>query len=234
MKGDLSILLTCEHASCAMPGPYREAIGPTVLASHRGYDPGALNLARYLGQGLQAPLIYGMWSRLLVDLNRSVGHPKLSGLKNISAVEKDAIVQEYYLPFREESCAAAQRLLSGGGNLLHISVHSFTRVLAKERRTADVGILYDPARKYERVFANLWKKNMCELMPRTRLNYPYLGASDGHTTSLRRLFSQDRYFGFELEVCFDKLVESRFQKVAHNVLASIQKTIPSFISSSKL
>ncbi len=233
MRGELSILLTCEHASCAMPGPFRDMIGPTVLSSHRGYDPGALHLARYLGQGLQAPLIYGMWSRLLVDLNRSVGHPKLSALKNLSTAEKDAIVQEYYLPFREESCAAAQRLLSGGGNLLHISVHSFTRVLAKERRTADVGILYDPARKYERVFANMWKKHLSEVMPRTRLNYPYLGTSDGHTTSLRRLFPPEKYFGFELEVCFDRLVESRFQNVAENVLGSLQKTIPAFIAADK-
>ena len=36
--------------------------------------------------------------------------------------------------------------------VLHVAVHSFTPVLHGERRNADVGLLYDPARPRERAF----------------------------------------------------------------------------------
>src|SRR5689334_17093692 len=72
------ILITCEHGGNRIPPKYRALFrnARALLDSHRGYDAGALAMARDLAAALQAPLISSTVSRLLVDLNRSVGHPR--------------------------------------------------------------------------------------------------------------------------------------------------------------
>ena len=68
-------------------------------------------------------------------------------------------------------------------------------------RTADIGLLYDPARWREKAFCSVWRDSLLNLAPamRIRRNYPYQGRSDGLATSLRRKFPR-RYLGIELEV----------------------------------
>ena len=74
------LVITCEHGGNRIPVPYRDLFRgqQRQLASHRGYDPGALVMGRGAGGGSSRRR---WWSpRLavcLVDLNRSVGHPRL-------------------------------------------------------------------------------------------------------------------------------------------------------------
>ena len=57
------------------------------------------------------------------------------------------------------------------------------------------------ARKGEKTFAHeLYQTLIRETSLRVRMNYPYQGRSDGHTTALRRLFGSGEYIGIELEV----------------------------------
>ena len=53
----------------AIPAPYRDLFHAhqALLDSHRGYDPGALILARALATAFAAPLVASTVSRLLVD-----------------------------------------------------------------------------------------------------------------------------------------------------------------------
>src|SRR3954454_24119921 len=71
-------LVTCEHGGNRIPARYRPlfAGAEALLESHRGYDPGALQLGREIAAALDAPLVSANVSRLLVDLNRSIGHPR--------------------------------------------------------------------------------------------------------------------------------------------------------------
>ena len=73
------LVITCEHGGNRIPVPYRDLFRgqQRQLASHRGYDPGALVMGRALAAAFAAPLVVSTVSRLLVDLNRSVGHPRL-------------------------------------------------------------------------------------------------------------------------------------------------------------
>src|SRR5580658_1669534 len=73
------IVITCEHGGNRIPVPYRDLFHgqKQKLESHRGYDPGALVMGRALAAAFAAPLVVSTVSRLLVDLNRSVGHPRL-------------------------------------------------------------------------------------------------------------------------------------------------------------
>jgi predicted N-formylglutamate amidohydrolase len=74
-----AVIVTCEHGGNHVPPPYRALFRgrERLLASHRGWDPGALTAARELARVLRAPLIFSRVTRLLIDLNRSPGHRAL-------------------------------------------------------------------------------------------------------------------------------------------------------------
>ena len=71
----IAYLVTCEHGGNEIPAPYiaRFRAHRALLASHHGYDPGALAMARSLARALRALLLASTVSRLLVELNRSPG-----------------------------------------------------------------------------------------------------------------------------------------------------------------
>ncbi len=104
MKRDVYLILTCEHAGNRVPAEYRHLFRgrSRILASHRGYDPGALDLARFLSARLSAPLFACHVTRLLVEPNRSCGHPVLFSemTAGLDREEKAKIMRRWYHPHR--------------------------------------------------------------------------------------------------------------------------------------
>lgn len=198
------LLLTCEHAGNQVPREYQHLFveADAVLQSHRGWDPGSFELADSFQRRFDAPLFAHHISRLVVEPNRSVGHRQLFSefTKTLPRQERETIVQRYYLPHRQAVTDWVSRNLSHQNVVVHLSLHTFTPVLNGTTRTADVGLLYDPARTSEVGFCKTWRKLLRSRRPdlRVRRNYPYQGKSDGLTTTLRRL--SDRYLGIELEI----------------------------------
>jgi predicted N-formylglutamate amidohydrolase len=201
-----SFLVTCEHGGNRIPAPYRALFRghAALLDTHRGYDPGALFMARELSHALRAPLVTSTVSRLLIDLNRSVGHPKLfsAATRALPLATRKSIVAEHYLPYRERVERLVARAVSRGRRVIHVSSHSFTPELHGKVRRADVGLLYDPRRRGEVRLCARWKAALAELAPdlSVRRNYPYAGKGDGLTSYLRRRFPPAAYVGVELEV----------------------------------
>ena len=200
------VLITCEHGGNRVPARYRALFHgrEALLQSHRGYDPGALTLARDLAEALGAPLFVATVSRLVIDLNRSIGHPRLyseATREAPEAVRRD-ILKRHYLPFRDRVEAHIAEALGRGLRVIHVSSHSFTPVLDGEVRNADIGLLYDPSRSAETALCHRWQAAIRHLEPglRVRRNYPYRGQSDGFTAYLRRRFSPGSYVGVELEI----------------------------------
>jgi predicted N-formylglutamate amidohydrolase len=200
------ILITCEHGGNRVPAEYRvrfAALKP-ALASHRGFDAGALVMARDLARAFDAPLVHSTVTRLLVDLNRSVGHRWLfsEAVAPLRREERARIVHRWHHPYWnrvEDYVRAAQ---AHGSGILHISSHSFTPTLDGAVRTTDIGLLYDPARSRESALACRWQQELRKIAPflSVRRNYPYRGMNDGLTTHLRRRFPATTYVGLELEV----------------------------------
>lgn len=201
---NLQLVLTCEHAGNRVPRAYAGCFARAQddLASHRGWDPGALALAGTIARRLGVPVLSVPWTRLLVEANRSPGHPRLWSryTKALPAEEKQRIMERYWWPHRRAVLAALQHAMARGP-VLHLAVHSFTPALDGEVRNADVGLLYDPARPAERTFCRQWAERLIAYPQtgRVRMNYPYRGASDGLTTWLRRQFPVHDYLGIELE-----------------------------------
>jgi predicted N-formylglutamate amidohydrolase len=200
------LIVTCEHAGNDVPKEHAPLfVGhEKLLPTHRGWDPGALLLAREMARRFSAPLYFETTTRLLVDLNRSVGTPDLhsEATRHLSLPERRRILERYYHPHRRRVDAAMAALVARRDRVVHIASHSFTPELHGHVRTADIGLLYDPGRPGEVAFCTAWLEALRQADPSLRLrrNYPYLGKSDGVAQALRRQHGPRRYVGIELEV----------------------------------
>lgn len=200
-------VITCEHGGNHIPQAYQHLFSSeeaqALLQTHRGIDLGALDLFRALANRAADFSIFSTDSRLLIELNRSIGHPSLYSrfTKGLNFSEKQRLLQQYYFPYRNAVEEAIQTFIANGHEVVHISVHSFTPELNGEVRNADIGLLYDPSNPLEKAFCQHWKQQLKQDAPslKVRMNYPYLGTSDGLTRWLRRQFPQN-YAGIELEV----------------------------------
>lgn len=199
-------MLTCEHGGNRVPAEFTRLFRgqQKVLNSHRGYDPGALELARTCARRLKAPLHFATVTRLLVELNRSPQHPAQSSIatKSLSATERELLLAKHYFPYRNRVQAEIEKAVAGGRRVIHLSCHTFTPQLDGVVRRADVGLLYDPRRSREATFCAQFKQLLALRRPELtiRKNYPYLGKTDGFTTTLRKKWDDAVYLGIELEI----------------------------------
>jgi predicted N-formylglutamate amidohydrolase len=212
----MKLLLTCEHGGNEVPAVYRPLFkgASDVLRGHRGWDPGALGLFKQLAP-LSDAAFAATRTRLLVELNRSRHHPALfsSYTKGLSRAERERILEQYYRPHRDAIGRQVAAWTNAEEHVRHVAVHSFTPVLNGAVRTLDIGLLYDPARRQEKHWAERWRDALLTIDPdlEVRMNRPYLGKADGLPTHLRRLH-RTRYAGIELEVNQGHLRNGRFPK----------------------
>lgn len=204
------LLLTCEHGGRRIPAAHRSLFRGAggILRSHRGWDPGALPLARRLARATSAPLIASTTTRLLVELNRSVGHPDLFSefTRELPLRAREELLAVHYRPYRESVEQAVRAAAESGRRALHLSIHSFTpRLAGVPPREVEVGLLFDPARQGERELCAWWVDRLRGRGLDARANEPYLGTDDGLTTALRAIFPDGAYAGVELEARSDLL-----------------------------
>jgi predicted N-formylglutamate amidohydrolase len=228
-----STLITCEHGGNHIPPRYRHLFKghEDLLQTHRGYDAGALTMAQEMAEALKAPLFVATTSRLLIDLNRSLGHPRLysEATRMASKELRREILEAHYLPYRSQVEAAVRNEIAKGRRVIHLSSHSFTPVLDGEVRKADIGLLYEPARDGERELCLRWQAALKIVAPeqRVRRNYPYTGNSDGFTAYLRKCFAENDYAGIELEINQQQVAAGgkAWRKLREQLIASLQEAL---------
>lgn len=202
-KPERRLVLTCEHGGHAVPAAWRARFAGRRewLESHRGWDRGALSVARTLARATGSPLISATTTRLFVDLNRSPHNPAVFSdvMRSLPRAEREALLARHHRPHWDRVRAA---LLAGRRPALHVAVHSFTPIWHGQPRRVGIGLLYDPRRRAERAFAIAWQRLLARRLPEIeiRRNAPYRGDADGLATGLRREFTEARYLGFELEL----------------------------------
>jgi predicted N-formylglutamate amidohydrolase len=213
MPGAERILVSCEHAGHRVP----RALAPRfvgaegILRSQRGWDPGALPLARRHATSQEAPLQCTTVTRLVVDTNRSVHHPRVFSefTRPLAPDERRAILGSHYWPHRRAIERTIEPWIRAGVRVLHLAVHSFDPSLDPKREACDLGLLYDPRRRRERALCQRWQEALQKgRRLRVRRNYPYLGNADGLTTHLRRRFPASSYLGIEVEGNQGRLLEA--------------------------
>jgi predicted N-formylglutamate amidohydrolase len=226
-----AIVVSCEHGGPTVPARYRAlfAAHRAALESHRGYDRGALAMARALAAAFNAPLAVTTTTRLLIDANRSIGHPQLysSITRNASAALRKDMFDQHYLPHRARVERLVMRSIAKGRETLHLACHSFTPRIDGVERSVDVGLLYDPARAEEVALCVAWQRHLRILAPalRVRRNYPYLGKTDGFTTWFRRRHPGGVYLGIELELNQATMVAARFRSRRAQVIEALARAL---------
>lgn len=228
-----AFLVTCEHGGNRVPSRYRRFFHDqrALLRSHRGYDIGALRVARELAAALDAPLIAATVSRLLIDLNRSRRHPNLysEATRGLPAELRQEIYAHCYLPYRNRAEHWIAQAVAHGACVIHVSCHSFTPQLDGQVRRADVGLLYDPARPAEVALCRELRAALEARAPalKVRLNYPYRGTADGFTTYLRRRFPPRHYLGIEIEINQKHVREgsAHWRQVRDAVVGALRATL---------
>jgi predicted N-formylglutamate amidohydrolase len=231
-RARFALIITCEHGGNVIPPPYRPLFKGQreLLATHRGYDLGALGLARTMAAHFEAPLHAAVTSRLLVDLNRSIGHPRLFSrfTRLLPRHDKDRILTGYYFSHRGPIEAVVEKHIAQEINVLHIACHSFTPVLDGRVRCMDIGLLYDPNRPDEHRLCADWKKSLVKTLPdaSVRRNVPYKGVSDGLATHFRRTFPKN-YIGIELEMNQRDYLENkpRWRRLCAAVIESLHEPL---------
>jgi predicted N-formylglutamate amidohydrolase len=224
------LLITCEHGGNRIPPRYRRAFATAAraLAGHEGYDPGALELAREFARQLDAPLVSTTISRLLIELNSSLWHPRCFSryAQRLPHAMRGELVERYYLPYRDEVKRHVARGLRAARRVVHLSCHSFTPRLGGMVRHADMGLLFDPAREQEARLCAAWTKALARTGLHVRRNYPYRGTADGLTTDLRARFGP-RYLGIEIEVNqrFPEGDAARWRQLRRLIVATFREAL---------
>lgn len=199
-------LVTCEHGGNRVPAEYAALFARhrRLLESHRGWDPGSLDMGRAFALALAAPLIASDVTRLLIDLNRTPRSRTRYSIITRSLPKEQRLEVElgYYEPHLAAVIDAITESRGRGRPLIHLGMHTFTPVFNGRVRRTDVGLLYDPVRELERRFCERWRAALRERRPDLAIhsNQPYRGTSDGLTTMLRHSRAAASYLGIELEV----------------------------------
>jgi predicted N-formylglutamate amidohydrolase len=202
----MHILITCEHASNFVPEKFKNYFinNNDLLKTHKALDihakPAAEQLYSNLKNNFSCSIHLAQITRLLIDHNRSLNNYNIWSeiSKNFNHKEKKLLIDQYYQPYINNILnEIATKIVNN--TILHISMHSFTNKLNNQIRNNDLGILYDPRRKIEQKFAIILQNRLCNDF-KVRRNYPYLGRSDGLTSQLRKIYPEDKYLGYEIEI----------------------------------
>ena len=203
-NGTFPVVLTCEHASYALPPEYETlGITPDELRRHIGWDIGARAVVQEIIQHVDSTAILSQYSRLLIDCNRDLSDddliiPESDGTcvptnENLTEADQQQRITQCYQPYH----AAIDHVLTQKAPqpVFLLSVHSFTPVLGKKKRSFDSGILFD---HYEDL-AQEFGQRLSHAGYRVRYNEPYSGY-DGLIFSARSHGERHNLVYLEIEM----------------------------------
>lgn len=187
-------VLTCEHASAALPRAYRGlGVSRHERVDHIGWDIGARGVQREVARRLGIPAVASRWSRLLIDCNRDLHDDSLivrvsdgvhvPGNTRVGRAERARRIALAHTPYHtavDRMVARAKRRAPDAAVQI-LALHTFTPVMNGVARPFDIGVLFDAypelARRLGRALAGLGY--------RVRYNEPYSGLA-GLIYSARR------------------------------------------------
>ena len=148
------IVLVCDHASNRVPAALGGlGLDERHLLDHIAWDIGAAAVALKLSEWLGGRGVLGGYSRLVVDLNRSLTDGSaftpisdgvlIPGNVGLDAAAKAARAEVFYRPYHDAVERALDEATSPESSPVMIAVHSFTPRLHGIERPWHVGVLWD-------------------------------------------------------------------------------------------
>jgi predicted N-formylglutamate amidohydrolase len=226
------VVLTCEHASEALPRGYAFTGSDARLAgTHWAVDLGARELVLALAAELAAPAVLSTTSRLFVDANREEGHPDLfRGIAEGAPVllnqalddgERARRVERYHRPFHSavDACMAQMR------PKLLFSIHTFTPSYEGILRTVELGVLFN----HEEQLARVLGSELARLGYLSQENEPWSGRA-GLIYSAESHALRWGARPLELEVRQDLATDARYREAFVPALASAVRAVVSALA----
>jgi predicted N-formylglutamate amidohydrolase len=154
-RGDArGVLVICDHASRLLPRKLGTLGLPARrLEEHIGHDIGAAGVARCLADELDAGFVFGGYSRLAVDLNRSTRDasvvPAISdgvlvpGNLSLSAAARAERIAALHTPYHAAIARLIETQQATGVPPVLVAIHSFTPAISSVPRPWHVGVLWD-------------------------------------------------------------------------------------------
>lgn len=153
-SGQAKVLLVGDHVSNTIPKMLNNlGLDERLLEQHIAYDIGTRKLIHHLSQHLDAPAVLAGYSRLVVDLNRSLEDesvmPEISdnvvieGNLRMSKEHRRQRIHCFYTPYRSAIDTMLHRFRQQDIVPAFISIHSFTPEMAGRLRPWHAGLLWD-------------------------------------------------------------------------------------------
>jgi len=228
------LVLSCEHASWALPPGVDLGVPLEVLRSQASWDHGALDIATRLSEVVGLPVHAGAFSRMFVDLNRGADHPNVIPQVSFGAIvpgnaglapgDRAARLAAFHAPYWDQVRRDVTARIRDRGSVLHFSSHSFDPSLDPAQRTYPVGVMYDPGHALE---AQLAERLMFQFRGAgfdVRANQPYPGTGPAICTSLREELGA-RYAGIQFETSHAVTARDRGCARVAEVIAAFFETL---------
>jgi predicted N-formylglutamate amidohydrolase len=153
-QGQAKVLLVGDHVSNLIPRSLEQlGLEDWVLQQHVAYDIGTRKLLTHLVDHLDAPAVMAGYSRLVVDLNRSLEDasvmPEVSdnipipGNQGLSTEQRNRRIHSFYTPYRAAIDHALHDFRQRDIVPALIAIHSFTPQMAGIERPWHIGLLWD-------------------------------------------------------------------------------------------
>jgi predicted N-formylglutamate amidohydrolase len=205
----IGLVLSCEHASWALPPDIDLGVPPDVLRSQAGWDHGALDIAARISEDVGIHVHTGAFTRMFVDLNRGPEHPDVvprvsygapvPGNAALPDRERAQRIAMFHAPYWEAVRRDVAARLRDRGSVLHFSSHTFSPELDPANRTFEIGVLYDPSHAFEAELAERLLFGLRGAGFDVRANQPYGGVGAAICTSFRKELAGQNYAGIQLE-----------------------------------
>ena len=220
------VLLVCDHASNRFP----KSLGTMGLdyldrLSHITVDIGSRATTESLARQLNTTAILCQYSRLIVDCNRNISDNSayldksdgvdIPGNQNLNDNEKEIRESEIYWPYHNAIDTQISRLKRQKVSPIIISIHSFTPFFAGNKRSTELGILWDSDNRLPDIFFSYLNKNYKHL--NVGNNKPYTGRMKND--SLYRHGTKQGLANILIEIRQDLIIDSAKQKEFSKIIA---------------
>lgn len=236
--GRAPLILFCDHAGRAVPEQLGNlGLGSTCFDQHIAWDIGIADLGRRLSALLDAPLLLGRYSRLVIDCNRHLDDPtsipqisdkiEIPGNRGLTSAHRRQRADEIFTPYHGALDRLIDDKLSGGQIPVLLSLHSFTPIMNGFQRPWHIGILWNAD---ARLPVPLMRRLVAEPGLVVGDNEPYSGR-DGHGYSMRAHAEARQLSHALIEVRQDLIADAKgvatwtnvLHRACHDVL--VEKTL---------
>jgi len=164
--GGSDLLLAADHAGQLIPRALGTlGIDEAERGRHIAWDIGIAGVTEQLAELLDATAILQVYSRLVIDCNRTPTHPtsippiseltKIPGNTGLGDAERDARRRAIFDPYHAALAGLIDRRVASGRRIVLVAMHSFTPVFKAVARRVEVGVLFHHETPLSRIMLEL-------------------------------------------------------------------------------